>query len=139
MTTAPLPTRQRPTGWIVATCVLAVVAIALAVVVLTADGDETVGTSADSSARAACELIGQVPEDGFEMTGDGDDYPPDMSRLAASETLLLLASAEQDGYDDLYETVQKPRLVASQEFDATGDEFVDALADARDACGEEDL
>lgn len=137
---APPPPRTRPTVWIVVVCVLGVLVLALAAsTIVLATGNDKAGESAAASATSACELIDQVPDDGFEMLSGDDEPSPHMSRLAAAETLALLARDQDGDYKPLYETLREPRGVASQEFDATSDEFVDALASARDACAEEGL
>ena len=135
------PSRPRPTKWVVATCVLAFVAVCLSVtltvVLLASDGDK-VGESAATSAEGACQAINQIPERGFELTaGDQDDYPPDLARLSAAESLAMLAEAQDDTYADLYDAIRKPRAISNETFVATSDEFVEALADAREACADE--
>lgn len=133
------PPRTRPVAWIAATCVLGVLGVALAAAtVMFATGGDEPGESPEATASGACTLIEQIPEDGFEMV-DGDEPSPHLSRMSAAEALAMLARDEDADYDALYEALRKPRAVASQEFEATGDEFVDALADARDACADEGL
>ncbi|MDN5855442.1 MAG: hypothetical protein L0K86_21870 [Actinomycetia bacterium] len=137
--TTPPASPPRPTGWIVAAGVLGLVAVILAAVLiwqLLSDND-TVGESGESSAQAACDLIGQIPEDGFEMASeDEEDYPPNLARLGATEAVAMLATSQGDEYDDLYDAIRKARFVVNEQFDASSEDFVDALADARSACAD---
>ncbi len=140
--TTPQSPSPRPIGWIAATGVLCLVALVLTAVLITqlASDSDKVGESADSSAQAACDLVGQVPEDGFEMASEDEDengYPEGLARLGGAETLAMLATSQGGDYDDLQEAIRKPRAVANEQFKATGDDFVDALADARAACADE--
>lgn len=127
---------NRPTAWIAA-AVLAVVVLALVTLILVDGGsgdDDVPGQSAASTARAACELIDQVPEEGFDI-GDEANLPH-QSRLGAAETLAFLAKDLDSDYESLYEAVRAPRNIAAAEFDWSSDDVVNALADARAACDE---
>lgn len=134
--TTAAPTR--PTAWIAA-AVLAVVVLALVTLILAdgGSGDEDVpGRSAASTASAACALIEQVPEAGFDI--DDEATLPHQSRLGAAEALAFLAKDLDSDYESLYDAVRAPRNIATAEFDWSSDDVVDALADARAACDRHD-
>lgn len=134
----PPPARPRPTGWIAATGVLGVVVLVLVIALVTlASAGQRVGESAEASAQGACDLIDQIPEDGFDLTEDAGEA--DLDRLGAAQILAALASSQDGGFDDLAKAIEKPRVVAAETFDTTGDDVVDALADARTACDDEGL
>lgn len=129
---------RRPGGgrpWQIATIVLLIGCGVLAYLFFSqrATSDE-LGETAESSARAACTLVGQVPEDGFDMSEESNF--PDSSRLGAAETLAYLAKDLDGQYQALYESIAEPRQVSSVMFSADTPEFVDALARANDACAE---
>lgn len=130
MTTA----KTRPIGWMAATAVLAVCTVVLAVllVVRSASG-EPVGATADSSARAACELIEQVPTT-FRLSKDQGMVP--LSRLAAATTLAYLAKEQDAVKADFQERITKPYQTAQSDFGGTTSRFRAAIRDARQACDE---
>lgn len=140
MTAVPLT--PRPTRWVAAAGALGLIAIVLAAVLIwqVVSADEAVGETPESSAQAACDLVAQVPEDGFDIGAAEEDHAaPHMNRLSSAFALAMLAGDEDSGYEQLRDAIQKARSVVAERFDASGKEFVDALADARSACDDEGL
>lgn len=127
----------RALGWQIATVVLLIAAGVLAYLFFSqrnTGSSDVLGETAESSARAACTLIAQVPEDGFDMSAENNF--PEVDRLAAAEALAYLAKDQDDQYAGLYTAIAEPRQVSVAMFAADTPEFAESLARANDACAE---
>ena len=131
------PPSPQPTRWIAATCILGAVVIALvATLAIRTASSGDVGESADGSAGAACAVLEQIPDDGFEDPAS-DDARINMMRLSSAVSIGMLAAEQDDSFQDLSEAFIEPQRVGGTEFDYNGDGFVSAIGDARDACADE--
>lgn len=137
MTVNSLPPSPQPARWIAATCLLAAVTIALAstLVIRSLSSDE-VGESGRGSAAAACVLIEQMPEDGFEDAAS-DGARVNVMRLSSALSLGMLAAEQDDSLQELSEALLKPQQVGGAKFDYTSDKVTKAFDDARELCADE--
>ena len=110
------------------------VAVVVLVVLLATGKEEEVGSTAESSARATCEVLGQIPDD--VDTDDEKGLALLQFRLASAVSLAMLAE-EQDGtFADLSEAVNRMRAVFASEFSTDVPEFGEAREDAEDECAD---
>ena len=128
-----MTTTTRPIGWMAATGVLAVCTIVLAVLLVVRSGsDEPMAATAGSSARAACELIEQVPTDGFQLSKNEGMVP--LSKLGAATSLAFLAEEQDAGLEDFRKQISAPYQTAQRDFGGKTPDFRKALDQARQAC-----
>ena len=127
-----LPTRARGlVPWTLA-AVLAVAVVVLAVLLATG-GDEQVGSTGGSSARAACDVLDELPDDPDE---DADSLGELQLRLVAASSLGMLAAEQDDGHADLDDALTRMRLTVAAEFSSDVPEFEEAREDAEGECAE---
>ncbi|HLS25942.1 MAG TPA: hypothetical protein VK063_08725 [Beutenbergiaceae bacterium] len=116
------------------TAILAVVSLVLAVLLVTGGAGGQVGSSARSSAAAACDLVQQVPADGVDMGADEDLAWITVYRLRGAAHLAEMAGEMDDGYRSFAGALGQPSRVYTETFSMEGPEFVEALQDAHAAC-----
>lgn len=127
-----------PSWWRVVALVLAVAVLglgALAATAMTRGQQDPLGQTAAGSARAACDLIGQVPGS-FDLSDDAGEIHT--WRLGAAVSLASLAAEQDAKYTDLVEPLRKPSNVMARQYSASTPEFEDAVVDAKAACSARD-
>lgn len=121
--------------WKAATAVLAVVVVALIVTLgltMGADGEEPTTASADSSAELGCQLLTEIPEDGY---AEDEADMEEAHRLSVIGMLGYLAAAQNDEYDDLEETMGV-MMEAGTRLTMTSEEFPGQLEAALETCAD---
>ena len=122
--------RSTSFAWLTA-AVLGVVAVVLLVVLL-AGGDDQVGSSGESSAVAACDVLAGLPD---ELDVDDEGAMTEFTaRMGSVASLAMLAAAQDDAYDELAEAVERMRGVYAAEFSIEVSEFAQAREHAEDLC-----
>jgi hypothetical protein len=112
--------------------VLGVVAVVLAVLLL-GSGDDEVGSTAESSARAACDVLDRLPD---ALDPDDDDAMALFSaQLGSVTSLAMLADAQDDSYGRLADAVSAMRDAYAAQFSIEVPDFTDAREDAEKLCG----
>ena len=107
-------------------------AVAVLAALLVTSGKDEVGSTAESSARAACELLDQVADD--VDTEDEKSNTVFQHRLASVFSLALLAEQQDGSFAGLSEAVARMRRVFVNEFSIDVPEFREAREDAEDEC-----
>jgi hypothetical protein len=117
----------------VAAAVLGAVALTLLVVLLVG-GEDEVGSTGESSAVAACQLLDDVPD---ELDLDDDEAMTQFqARMGSASSLTRLAAAQDDTYSGLAEAVDRMWTTYVEQFSADVPEFTQARDDAEDRCGD---
>lgn len=123
-------------GWQVATVVLAAAVIVLAVLLARADtgsrsaSGASVVASAQASARFACDLLAELPSDGFDIR----DQRTLQDKLALAAQAAFLARDQDLAMRHLYDAIKAASDMVNLEFNATSSRFRQKLAAARNAC-----
>jgi len=117
--------------WAVA-AVLALAAVTLAVLLLATHEDDPVGSSAESSAAAACDVLDDLP-DSVDLD-DGDAVGALQARLASARSLAMLAESQDGSYGGLRKAMDRMHGAFAAEFSIDGDTFHEARGDAEDRC-----
>lgn len=126
---------RTPVLWPVLTVVFAAVAAVLAFLLLRTDGaEEAAGltTSATEAAELACQIMDEIDPSATDHTTDEGWVV--LTQLGAVSSLGWVATAHDESYTDLRDTLEEPRLAQGRTFTMESEEFSTAMDDAQAAC-----
>lgn len=121
--------------WPVLTVLFAAVAAVLAFLLLRPEGGEEAAgltTSATEAAGLACQIMDEIDPSATDAATDEGWVV--MTQLGAVSSLGWVATAHDESYADLRDTLEEPRLAQARTFTMESEEFATAMDDARAAC-----